>query len=322
MALEGDQVKANVILPILNKCVAKEHQRQRSLSDHLWIYVYKVYPNGTQRVLFIASCTDGYLGKYPIFVFSPIPYAYLDDNKYVPAIRLLATRMVENIDPSRVYSIFGPEVVTRKLAAMWTRRTRIPEVPEPYYHAKISYLRPQDLVDTNVAIHPNDRIRIRPAHAGDIPQIAQLCWMFAQEGPPFTLSERRALREAQILHDNGEVWVYTVRQSGQPEESARVASIVAFTRNTNVMATITKVYTHPDFRGQRRAEQLVREVCRYLFSTGKTSIALFVGIENKAANVYHRVGFLGLGRHDPVMDGIDPWIEIGFDRNCVELGHW
>lgn len=59
-----------------------------------------------------------------------------------------------------------------------------------------------------------------------------------------------------------------------------------------------------------------------LFTLNKQYVSLFVGIQNKAANVYHRVGFVGLGHNEPHVDGIDPWIEIGFDTAYVELGHW
>lgn len=78
---------------------------------------------------------------------------------------------------------------------------------------------------------------------------------------------------------NRYVWVYTTTMGGQ----TRISSIAAFTRNSDRVATITKVgpifnnnrphlltslplfyiqvYTHPQFRGQGIAEKLVRHVC-------------------------------------------------------------
>ena len=63
--------------------------------------------------------------------------------------------------------------------------------------------------------------------------------------------------------------------------------------------------------------------CDSLLGTeGKESVVLYVAHENDAANhVYRRVGFAGLGNGERVVD-VDPWLEIGFDRNQVELGHW
>ena len=46
------------------------------------------------------------------------------------------------------------------------------------------------------------------------------------------------------------------------------------------------------------------------------------GIGNKAANVYRRVGFVGLDNSSPSEGAADKWIEIGFDPNYVQLGHW
>lgn len=50
---------------------------------------------------------------------------------------------------------------------------------------------------------------------------------------------------------------------------------------------------------------------------------LYVAHDNVgAASVYKRVGFVGLGRDASSVDGVDRWLEIGFDRSRVQLGHW
>ena len=50
---------------------------------------------------------------------------------------------------------------------------------------------------------------------------------------------------------------------------------------------------------------------------------LYVAHDNKAAaKVYHRVGFIGLDGNDRSVDGVERWLEIGFDRDVVKLGHW
>jgi len=57
---------------------------------------------------------------------------------------------------------------------------------------------------------------------------------------------------------------------------------------------------------------------------GREAVVLFVGCENRAARVYHRVGFHGLDNlvNGPPVDNIDRWLEVGFDRKKVTLGHW
>ena len=57
---------------------------------------------------------------------------------------------------------------------------------------------------------------------------------------------------------NSLVWVLTVIRNNEPE----VATIVAFTRNSRNTATITKVFTPVQHRGNKYAETLVREVVR------------------------------------------------------------
>lgn len=55
---------------------------------------------------------------------------------------------------------------------------------------------------------------------------------------------------------------------------------------------------------------------------GKEAIALYVGVENPAAKVYQRVGFVGIGENPTPAKGVDPWVEYGFDTAQVDLGHW
>jgi hypothetical protein len=40
------------------------------------------------------------------------------------------------------------------------------------------------------------------------------------------------------------------------------------------------------------------------------------------AKVYNRVGFIKLNEIDCSAGGIEPWLEVGFDRNMVKLGYW
>lgn len=118
------------------------------------------------------------------------------------------------------------------------------------------------------------------------------------------------------------VWVHEARTPGQAKE---IASIVAFTRNSDKVAAITKVCTNPKWRRRGCAERLVRRVCKHLLigPGRKESVVLYVAHDNQAAtNVYRRVGFAGLSRDGPAVEGVDRWLEIGFDFAMVDLGHW
>lgn len=69
-----------------------------------------------------------------------------------------------------------------------------------------------------------------------------------------------ATREGLYLIQNELVWVHEIQQGDQglPE----IACIVAFTRNTEKVATISKVVTSQKFRRRGCAERLVNRVCK------------------------------------------------------------
>jgi len=66
---------------------------------------------------------------------------------------------------------------------------------------------------------------------------------------------------------------------------------------------------------------LVRHVCEELL-VDYERVVLYVGKDNCAMNVYHRVGFYGLGADQTPVSGVEPWLEVGFDPTLVSLGHW
>jgi hypothetical protein len=53
-------------------------------------------------------------------------------------------------------------------------------------------------------------------------------------------------------------------------------------------------------------------------------VVLYVGYDNPARKVYRRVGFAGPGG-EPLDDesaNQGHWLELGFDSERAELGHW
>lgn len=149
------------------------------------------------------------------------------------------------------------------------------------------------------------------------------------------MTQESALQEATYLVQHGLVWVHRILTPGQNQ--SEIASAVAFTRNSETVATISKVITSARWRRFGCAERLVRRVCkqyaiclcrgaksnRYFHSLllTKESVVLYVAHNNPgAAKVYRRVGFVGLD--GMAVEGVDPWVETGFDRTQVQLGHW
>lgn len=56
----------------------------------------------------------------------------------------------------------------------------------------------------------------------------------------------------------------------------------------------------------------------------KDAVVLYVGNENPARHVYDKVGFVGLGSSTSGQSFklVEDWLELGFDQNKIELGHW
>lgn len=143
-----------------------------------------------------------------------------------------------------------------------------------------------------------------------------------------------AREEARLLIANKQVWVLEIQKRNGPSE---IATIVAVTRKSEGVATITKVYTPEKWRGKGCAERLVRHVCiEYVLAVTiphhdtnffflnrllekYSQVVLYVGVENSAKVVYGRVGFQGLSEGSR---SSERWLEIGFDEDKVELGHW
>jgi len=145
-ALRRHEVNANVILPIHLKCL-KQEQAGNSVRDHLWVVVYTPI---SYDVKLIMSCTDGPTGKYPVFLFTPTPYAAIhsDPNTY-SALHVAAVELCKALPSQlhRVYSVFGPEILCRTFVTLWSNHVGVPIDPVPYYQAKISYLTSETFVD-------------------------------------------------------------------------------------------------------------------------------------------------------------------------------
>ncbi|KAF5357407.1 hypothetical protein D9758_005950 [Tetrapyrgos nigripes] len=318
-AFEQNPVTFNCILPHILKCLKLE-EHGRVVDGQCWIVVTTSNPE--PRVDFVLSCTENEMGKYPIFIASTSPPPSLSDDFVHPRLHLIVEHLLDVVDLHRVYSVFAPDAVAYWFARLWTEQTGIRWYNNPYYAAKLSVCCSETFKYRSVTISPGLQHILRAADEHDLHAVAQLCYKFAQESEPFILDEQGALDEAAILIRNRTVWIHEVQQHNN---APIVASLVAFTRNSATVSTITKVYTNPDARGMGCAQRLVRRVCKHLFSTErKEKVALYVAHNNLAASkVYHRVGFIGLDPENSTPSPeVESWTEIGFDRAAVELGHW
>ena len=168
-ALENVSLEANVILPIFYKCLELDKVGQ-SPPGHLWIAIY----SRPDRVALVLSCTDGYMGAYPIFIVNTNPF---DDSDLTTHTNLLAVTLHRHVPIERVYSVFAPIRIAQLFSKTWTRETGVKAEAQPYYDAKISCLRRHDQSVTQ----ENSTFEMGPASQADILPIARLGHGFASD---------------------------------------------------------------------------------------------------------------------------------------------
>ncbi|KAK7472321.1 hypothetical protein VKT23_000440 [Stygiomarasmius scandens] len=314
---EENPVSFNTIYPHFLKCAILERSGSSMKGQQVWIVVMSYDPKPT--VDLVLSCTENEMGKYPIFIATSRPHSQLTSSFLEPRIRSLIEELRVDVNDRRVYSIFAPDPIAQCFARLWKAFTGIDSYREPYYAAKLTSCTSTTFRNPSPTVDSSLQFKLRPAVEGDEHAVARLCYGFASESDPFFLEQKGALLEASILIRNRTVWIHEViRPNGEIE----TACLVAFTRNSDTMSTITKVYTNPNTRGMGCAQRLMRRVCEHLFES-KTKVALYVAHNNPSASkVYHNVGFIGLDGDDGPTEGVEHWIEYGFDREKVDLGHW
>jgi len=316
-AFHRQECASNIMYPH----ALKAHTTKGGEGVQLWMTCSTPHPNTNEDAAldFILSCTEGPLGSYPIFIFATAPPEDLVKDYLHSRLNALVLHLLALVSPSRVFSVFAPEPVTQEFAQIWSQYTGIDSYQEPYYAAKLTYCTPSTLSRRRMTLFSDLIYTPRRAHEEDIPALAKLCHEFATTSEPFTLSERAAFKEARYLVRHGNAWVLEVSRPGQANE---LASMVAVTRSSSNVAGITKVFTNPRWRNRGCAERLVRYVCQLLLAS-KDNVVLYVAHNNAAAaRVYRRVGFQGLSDSKRTMEGVSDWLELGFDRDYIKLGHW
>lgn len=306
-ALRDNAARANVILPHAEK--VSSHQEFLPDSEQLWL----VYSEpAISDIRFILSCTEGPLGKYPIFIIPVAPIQLASELLQGPMEAFCEALLNEaDFRRQRVFSVFSVESVSRAFASAWEKIAEIKCIDEPYYDAFFSACTPGTLI-RNGPQPVDDDIELRLAVPQDAEKIRDLCQGFSETSRPFTLSLEQAYKEARLMIENEQVWVYEIKEG---DGKTDIASIVAATRQSHTVAAITKVYTSEKWQRKGRAERLVRRVCRELLKTHE-QVVLYAGANNDSAQkLYNRVGF-------QATSGPERWLEIGFDRAEVELGHW
>ncbi|KAG9222509.1 hypothetical protein CCMSSC00406_0002844 [Pleurotus cornucopiae] len=313
--LQSQPRRANIILFSALRILQEEETEGRpSEKGQFWLVC-----RSAEQVDFVLSCTNGPLGTYPICIYTPHPADQMTESFCRPRLNKLVNALHKHVDQKRVFSVFAFETVSRIFAEFWKNLTGLDYVD--YYAAKQAFCTKATFIKAPLMAEP-ERDNVRLAVEKDIEGVAELCFRFAQDSDPFFLTREGAMKEANYLVKHRRVWVHIAKRPGASDE---IASICAVTRESDTVSSITKVYTSPNWRKMGCARRLVSFVCETLLKT-KESVVLYVGHSNEAQSVYARTGFMGLDdlRHSfrDREDGMDKWLEIGFDKDKVDLGHW
>lgn len=267
-------------------------------------------PNSPPSLDIVLSCVDWTLGDYPIFLWTPKQQNAVSSSWLNTRIIQLAEHLRICVSSERVFSVFGMTPLVKSFTRHWSHLTGHTVEPEPFYAAYFSFCTTKTFKPSDLPLPAGHHLR--RATITDLNSLAQLCKEFADDSVYFPLTLDRARVEARELVAKRQLWVY--------ELNGAITTICAVTRNTHRVSAITKVYTTPKWRRRGCAELLVRHVtAQLLFEYGKEKVVLYVGHDNSAQKVYHRVGFAGLCG-EPKIEGVEDSLELGFTGTA--RGHW
>ncbi|KAF8330793.1 uncharacterized protein EI90DRAFT_3016628 [Cantharellus anzutake] len=329
-ALKYRDIEGGVSTPLESR--AAIHDPAQPFHEQLWITVWSQRSYSSSPSLdLVATITHSEIDNLPIFLWSSTDTSQLTKSYLAPRFNVIVRSMLSQIPATRVFSVFGPNILTKSFAAAWTAATGSHPYPRPYYEAALTFVTRETLREEDKTRPARQRypFLIRRATLADIPAVADQCYEFAY-GSDFELSPDDSVREASIYVKRGQMYVCEVEL---PNGERHMASICAVTRNTARNATISKVHTSSGFRSMGYAETLVRRVCHRLLHEKESrfgrapldfepydAVALYVAHENIAAStVYDRVGFQGLrGKARP--HGVEDVLELGFENSIK--GYW
>ena len=183
--LRSHAAAANTILPHAEK-VLKAEKLSQPIDSQLWLVCF------SPDIEFILSCTEGPLGTYPIFIFTPTPFNELDSKDLDVAVSSLCQALLAAVGRQRVFSVFAVRPVTEAFVRQWSSLANIVPVAQPYYDAIFTFCTKNRLIDykrlaasRHVTPHKSSRtsrnvtVDLRHASPKDIDRVAILCEGFS-----------------------------------------------------------------------------------------------------------------------------------------------
>lgn len=186
-AFKAHPRSSNIMYPHAFEALASECADEPAASPQLWITCSSYDP--CPHIDLVLSCTEGSMGKHPIFIFATRSSDELDDQYLFPRVYHLVRALRASVPQHRVFSVFSLDPVARIFVNIWSELTGVDAYQEPYYAAKLTFCTKKSYVSRQLTIHPDLSYDLRPAVEDDIPEAASLCHDFAFESVSVTYTD-------------------------------------------------------------------------------------------------------------------------------------
>ena len=114
----------------------------------LWITLWS--QRSVDPVLdFVITVTHSEIDNLPIFLWSSVDPVRLTKSFLVPRFTFISRILCSLVPTSRVYSVFGPNILTKFFADAWLEETRIRTYPKAYYEAALTFLTRDTLLEAD-----------------------------------------------------------------------------------------------------------------------------------------------------------------------------
>ena len=134
-----------------------------------------------KRLDIVLACTSSHMGPLPLFI------VFLGDNQELvpdftrPRIIEMTAQLAKKIEPSLIFSIFGPPPLVQPFVEEWNHLTGMVVAPGgPWYEARMLQCHASDFDSKYVApLEDPETTRFRLASLEDLPAVSELCRQFS-----------------------------------------------------------------------------------------------------------------------------------------------
>lgn len=134
-----------------------------------------------KRLDIVLACTSSHMGPLPLFII------FLEDSQELtpeftrPRITAMIEQLSKKIEPSLIFSVFGPPLLVQPFVEEWRDHTGVVVAPGgPWYEARMLQCQLSDFdAKTITPLEEPETTRFRLASMDDLPAVSELCRHFS-----------------------------------------------------------------------------------------------------------------------------------------------